>query len=44
MAGAADPLGQLTLNDIEVGARLVEALVHSATRLDAAPIAYPQLL
>lgn len=39
-----DPIGQLTLNDIEIGARLVEALVHSATRLDAAPIAWPQLL
>lgn len=44
MMVAADPLGQLTLNDIEVGARLAEALAHSATRLDAAPIAYPQLL
>ena len=39
-----DPIGQITLNDIEIGARLVEALVHSATKLDAAPIAYPQLL
>lgn len=44
MAETLDPIAQLTLNDIEIGARLVEALVHSATKLDAAPIAYPQLL
>jgi hypothetical protein len=44
MADAFNPIEQLTLNDIEIGARLVEALVHSATKLDAAPIAYPQLL
>jgi hypothetical protein len=44
MADIVDPIEQLTLNDIEIGARLVEALVHSATKLDAAPIAYPQLL
>jgi hypothetical protein len=44
MAVPVDPIEQLTLNDIEIGARLVEALVHSATKLDAAPIAYPQLL
>jgi hypothetical protein len=44
MADIVDPIEQLTLNDIEIGARLVEALVHSATKFDAAPIAYPQLL
>jgi hypothetical protein len=44
MADFFDPTEQLTLNDIEIGARLVEALVHSATKFDAAPIAYPQLL
>jgi hypothetical protein len=44
LAYAVGPIEQLTLNDIEIGARLVEALVHSATKLDAAPIAYPQLL
>ena len=44
MADPVDPIGQLTLNDIEIRARLVEALVHSATKLDAAPIAWPQLL
>jgi hypothetical protein len=44
MAGPVDPIEQLTLNDIEIGTRLVEALVHSATQLDAAPIAWPQLL
>ena len=44
MADSIDPSTQLTLNDIEIGARLVEALVHSATKFEAAPIAYPQLL
>jgi hypothetical protein len=44
MADPVDPIEQLTLNDIEIGARLIDALVHSATKLDAAPIAYPQLL
>jgi hypothetical protein len=44
MAAAYDPAAVLTLNDIEVGACLVEALVHSAIKLDAAPIAWPQLL
>jgi len=44
MADIVDPIAQLTLNDIEIGARLAEALMHSATKFDAAPIAYPQLL
>jgi hypothetical protein len=44
MADPVDPIEQLTLNDIEIGARLVGALAHSATKLDAAPLAYPQLL
>ena len=44
MADSFDPTTQLTLNDIDIGARLVGALLHSATKLDAAPIAYPQLL
>jgi len=36
--------GQRTLNDIEVGARLAEALVHHVGKNGAAPIAYPALL
>jgi len=44
MTASFDPIEQLTLNDIEIGARLVEAMVHSATKFDAAPIAWPQLL
>jgi hypothetical protein len=44
MADAFDPIGQLTLNDIEIGARLVEALVHHARKNGGAPIAYAELL
>jgi hypothetical protein len=34
----------LTLNDIEIGARLVEALVHHLRKNGGAPIAYAELL
>jgi hypothetical protein len=44
MADAFDPMGQLTLNDIEIGARLVEALVHHARKNGGALIAYAELL
>jgi hypothetical protein len=44
MADAYDPALQLTLNDIEIGARLVEALVYHVRRKGAAPIAYAELL
>jgi len=44
MADLVDPIAQLTLNDIEIGVRLAEALVHSVIKFDAAPIAWPQLL
>lgn len=44
MADSFDISEQLTLNDIEVGARLVEALVHHAGKNGAAPIAYTDLL
>ncbi|MEW6372960.1 MAG: hypothetical protein AB1584_18675 [Pseudomonadota bacterium] len=44
MADSFDMSGQRTLNDIEVGARLVEALVHHLSKKGAAPIAYPALL
>jgi hypothetical protein len=44
MADAFDPTTQLTLNDIEIGARLVAALVHHARKSDGAPIAYAELL
>jgi hypothetical protein len=37
-------MDQLTLNDIEIGARLVEALVHHAGKTGGAPIAYAELL
>lgn len=42
----AEPVGmqQLTLNDIEIGARLVQALVHHVKRNGAVAIAYPALL
>ena len=39
-----DPAVQPTLNDIEIGARLAEALVHHARKTGAAPITYAQLL
>ena len=44
MADSFEMNDQLTLNDIEVGARLVEALVHHVGKSGAAPIAYPELL
>jgi hypothetical protein len=44
MAESFDATTQLTHNDIEVGARLVEALVHHVGRKGAAAIAYPDLL
>jgi len=44
MADSFEINDQLTLNDIEVGARLVEALVHHVSRNGAAPLAYPDLL
>jgi hypothetical protein len=44
MADAFDPMGQLTLNDIEIGARLVEALAHHVKKNGSTPIAYAELL
>ena len=48
MADSFDPATPLvlnyTLNDIEIGARLVEALLHHVERNGAAPIAYAELL
>ena len=44
MADPVDPAEQLTLNDIEIGARLAEALVHHANKTGGAPIAYAGLL
>jgi hypothetical protein len=44
MADPFDPTTQLTLNDIEVGARLVEALLHHVEKKGAEPIAYAALL
>jgi hypothetical protein len=44
MADAFDPMNQLTLNDIEIGARLVEALVHHVKKNGSTPIAYAELL
>ncbi len=39
-----DPTIQLTLNDIEIGARLAEALVHHARKTGGTSITYAQLL
>jgi hypothetical protein len=44
MTDAFDPMGQLTLNDIEIGARLVEALAHHVKKNGSTPIAYAELL
>jgi hypothetical protein len=44
MADTFDPTTQLTLNDIEIGARLVEALLHHVDKNGAMPIAYADLL
>ncbi len=44
MADDFDMSGQRTLNDIAVGARLVEALVHHVSKSGVASIAYPALL
>ena len=44
MAGGTDATIQFTRTDIEVGARLVEALVRHAQSTQAAPIAYGDLL
>jgi len=44
MADPFDPTTQLTLNDIEIGARLVEALLHHVDKKGAEPIAYAELL
>lgn len=44
MADAFDPTTQLTQNDIEIGARLVEALLHHLGKSGDAPIAYAGLL
>ena len=44
MADSFDPTTQLTLNDIEVGARLVEALLHHVKNNGTVPIAYAELL
>jgi hypothetical protein len=44
MADPFDPATRFTLNDIDIGARLVEALVLHARKSDGAPIAYDELL
>lgn len=44
MTGLVLPAVQFTFNDIEVGARVVEALVQQATTTQGAPIAYADLL
>lgn len=44
MADPFDPSSRLTLNDIDIGARLVEALVHHVDRHGAVPIPYDELL
>ena len=44
MAGSSQANTQLTLNDIDVGARLYEALVHCARSLRGMPITYGDLL
>lgn len=44
MADAFDPTTQITLNDIAIGARLVEALLHHVKKHGAAPIGYAELL
>jgi len=44
MAGTDNATFQLTLNDIEIGARLAEALVHHVRKKGAEPIAYAELL
>lgn len=44
MAETFDPTQQLTLNDIEIGARLVSALVRHVQKHGAVPIAYAELL
>lgn len=44
MSDRADKALPLTLTDIEVGARLVEALIQHATSSGGAPIAYENLL
>lgn len=44
MTAQARPEQLLTSNDIEVGARVYEALAHQATSTQGAPIAYKDLL
>jgi hypothetical protein len=44
MADPFDPTTRLTLNDIEIGARLVGALVHHVEKNGAEPIGYAELL
>lgn len=44
MADPFDPTTRLTLNDIEIGARLAEALAHHVEKHGAEPIAYAELL
>ena len=44
MADSFDPTTQLTQNDIEIGARLVQALVHHINKNGDAPIAWAELL
>jgi hypothetical protein len=44
MADPFDPTTQRTLNDIEIGARLVGALLHHVGKNGAEPIAYAELL
>ena len=44
MAQTFDPTQQSTLNDIEIGARLVAALIHHVLKHGGAPIAYADLL
>jgi hypothetical protein len=44
MADSFDPTAQQTLNDIEIGARLAEALIHHVGKNGGVPIAYAELL
>lgn len=44
MVDSFDPTTQLTQNDIDIGARLVEALVHHTKNNGDAPIAWAELL
>jgi hypothetical protein len=44
MTGIDRPDVQLTINDIDVGSRIVEALVHQAKVMQSVPVVYKDLL